>query len=222
MLVLSGRLRLIPIDNRGHGDAPVPPGPYTIEELGRDVLALLDRMELERASFCGLSLGGMVGQWLGANAADRIDRLVLVCTAAHLPPASKWSKRAYAVRAAGSTEVIADEVVEAWFTPGWAQAHPLQVNAYRRMLVDTPVEGYAGCCEAIADFDLRAELPNIEAPTLVISAGRDGATPPKYGREIADGIPGARFELLEVGAHLASVERADLLSGLIAAHVLAR
>jgi 3-oxoadipate enol-lactonase len=217
---LSDRLRLIPIEIRGHGTSPAPAGPYTIEELGGDVLTSLDRLGLERVSFCGLSLGGMIGIWLAANAPDRIERLVLVCTAAHLPPASVWRRRAEVVRHKGSTERVADAVVESWFTPPWAEAHAEAVARFRRMVAGTPAEGYAGCCEAIAGADLRSDLRDIEAPTLVIAGSRDEATQPAHAREIARGIPGARVEILEA-AHLASVERADEVSDLIAGHVLA-
>jgi 3-oxoadipate enol-lactonase len=216
---LSDRLRLISIDHRGHGRSPAPAGPYSIEELGGDILDLLDRLELERVSFCGLSLGGIVGMWLGVNAPGQIERLVLLCTAAHLPPASAWRKRAAIVRAKGSPEVLADAVVEAWFTRPWAEANSGLIAEYRSMVAATPAEGYASCCEAIADVDLRGDLARIEAPTLVIAGAQDPAAPPECGREIADGIPRARLELLDPAAHLASVERAGVVSDLIAAHV---
>ena len=121
---LAEHLRVIRYDHRGHGASPVPPGPYEIEDLGRDVLALLDRLGIERASVGGVSLGGMVAMWLGANAPDRVERLVLCCTSAHLPPASAWAERAAAVREAGTTEVVADAVVARWLTPAFAAAHP--------------------------------------------------------------------------------------------------
>jgi 3-oxoadipate enol-lactonase len=212
---LSDRLRLIPINHRGHGGQPVPNGPYSVEELGGDVLTLLDGLALERVSFCGLSLGGMVGMWLAANAPERIDRLVVICTAAHLPPRSAWLKRAALVRAKG-VEALADAVVEAWFTPA---ADPALGSDYRRMVAGTPSEAYAGCCEAIAQVDLRPDLARIEAPTLVIAGAQDTAAPPEHGREIAERIRGARYELLDPAAHLASVERAAEVNDLIAAHV---
>jgi 3-oxoadipate enol-lactonase len=215
---LSDRLRLIPIDLRGHGGSSPPAGPYAIEELAGDVLMTLDRLGLERVSFCGLSLGGMVGIWLAAHAPARIGRLVLICTAAHLPPAVVWEKRAAIVRAAGSPEVLADAVVEAWFTRAWAAAHAEAVAGYRRMVAGTPAEGYAGGCEAIAGVDLRSGLADVEAPTLVIAGTHDRAAPPEHGREIAEGIAGARLEVLDA-AHLASVERAEEVNDLIAAHL---
>ena len=116
-LPLAERLRLVRFDQRGHGGSPVPPAPYEIADLGRDVLALMDALGIERASYCGVSIGGMVGLWLGANAPERLERLVVICTAAHLPPASAWRERAAAVLEAGSTEVLADTVVERGLTP---------------------------------------------------------------------------------------------------------
>ena len=133
----------------------------------------MDRLGLERASYCGLSIGGMVGQWLAINAPDRIERLVLICTAAFLPPRSNWLERADLVRTAGTPGVVADAVIERWFTPPFAQTHPELVARYRAMIAATPAEGYASCCEAIAGLDVRAGLPGVVAPTLVIAGAED-------------------------------------------------
>jgi 3-oxoadipate enol-lactonase len=147
---LPDRVRAIAFDHRGHGASPVPRGPYPIADLGSDVLALMDRLGLQRASYCGLSIGGMVGQWLAINMPTRIERLILLCTAAHLPPRSNWIERAQAVRAAGSPEVVADAVIGRWFTPQFADSNRRLVARYREMVAATPAEAYAGCCEAIA------------------------------------------------------------------------
>jgi 3-oxoadipate enol-lactonase len=216
---LADRLCLIAFDHRGHGGSPVPPAPYEIADLGADVLALLDRLGLERASYCGLSIGGIVGIWLAAHAPERIERLVAICTAAHLPPPSAWRERAAAVRAAGSPETVADTVVGRWFTAGFAAAHPDMVARHRAMIAATPAEGYAGCCDALATADLRPALVRISAPTLVIAGAQDLAAPPEHGRRLAEAIAGARFELLQAAAHLASVEQAGEVNRLIAEHV---
>jgi 3-oxoadipate enol-lactonase len=216
---LAGDTRVIRFDHRGHGGSPAPDGPYSIEDLGTDVLALLDRLGLERVSYCGLSIGGMVGQWLAINAPERIEQLVLICTSAHLPPADAWLARAATVRQAGTPEVVADAVLARWFTEPYAQLHPEVVARCRRMLVGTPAEPYAGCCEAIAALDLRAGLAQITAPTLVIAGRQDPAIPPEHGRAIAAAVPGARLEVLDGAAHLASIERATEVSGLIADHL---
>jgi len=216
---LSERLRVVRLDPRGHGASPVPPGPYEIGDLGGDVLGLMDALGLERASFCGLSIGGMVGIWLAAHAPERIERLVLVCTAAHLPPASAWAERAAAVRAAGTVEVVAGAVVARWLTPGFAAAHPEVVADLRAMLAASPAEGYAACCEAIARMDLRDDLARIAAPALVVGGAQDPATPPDHQRFLAGHIPGARLEVLSPAAHLASVERPGEVSSLILEHM---
>jgi 3-oxoadipate enol-lactonase len=216
---LSGARRLIRFDQRGHGRSPIPPGPYTIDDLGGDVLGLLDRLGVRCASYCGLSIGGMVGIWLAVNAPQRIDRLILICTSAHLPPAAGWTDRADAVRASGTPEVVADAVIERWFTHDFAEQHHDLVAGYRAMIAATPAEGYAGCCEAIAGFDLRARLPGITSPTLVIAGVQDSATPPAHAQLIATSIPAARLVILDNAAHLANVQQADATNRLITDHL---
>lgn len=217
---LTGACRVIRFDTRGHGGSPVPTGPYGIDDLGGDVLALMDRLGLERASYCGLSIGGMVGQWLGIHAPERIDRLVLLCTSAHLPPAEGWHDRAATVRAAGSPAAIAGAVVERWFTPGFAAANPELIEGYEAMVGSVPAEGYAGCCEAIGGMDLRPELERVAAPTLVVAGAQDPATPPAHGRAIAEAVRDGRLEVLDPGAHLIAVERPGEIAELILQHVL--
>lgn len=219
LAALSEVATLVRFDQRGHGRSPVPAGPYTIDDLGRDVLALMDDLELERAWYCGLSIGGMVGQWLAVNAPERIERLILLSTGAFLPPADQWHQRAAAVRTAGTTEVIADAVVARWFTEPFAAAHPDAVERHRAMVAATDPGGYAACCEAIAAMDLRGGLPSVRAPTLVVAGAQDPSIPADHGRAIAAAIPGARFELLDPAAHLATVERADAVNELVAGFV---
>jgi 3-oxoadipate enol-lactonase len=212
---LADRYSLITFDHRGHGASPVPPGPYTIDDLGTDVLALMDELGLHRVAYCGLSIGGMVGQWLGINAPERISALILLCTAAHLDTAETFLSRAAEVRAAGSPEPIADTVVGRWFTPAFAEAHPDVVARHRAMIAATPAEGYAACCEAIATMDLRVGLGSITAPTLVVSAAQDMSIPPEHGQAIATAVPGARYVELDPGAHVVSVERPEAVTTLI-------
>ncbi len=218
-LPLADHLRLVRFDHRGHGGSPVPPGPYEIEDLGRDVLELMDSLGLERAHYCGLSIGGMVGMWLGANAPERIDRLVLLCTAPYMPPASMWQERARTVLEAGSAEPIADAVLERWLTSEFAADHRDVRATLREMLVGTSAEGYAACCGAIERMDLRRELPAIGAPTLVISGDRDPSTPVEQQELIAGAIPGARHEIVGPAAHLAAIEQADAVNRLILEHL---
>ncbi|HKT00012.1 MAG TPA: 3-oxoadipate enol-lactonase [Rugosimonospora sp.] len=213
---LGGGYRVLRYDHRGHGGSPVPPGPYTVDELGRDVLALLDARGLDRVLYCGLSLGGMVGMWLAAHAPERIERLALLCTAAYLPAGQGYRDRAAQVRAAGVGSV-AEAVLARWFTVRYLARH--DVAGYRAMLAGTPAEGYAGCCEAIAAMDLRPVLPRIVAPTLVVSGSDDPAIPPPFGEQIAAAVPGARFEALDDAAHLAAVEQPGAVARLLRQHL---
>jgi 3-oxoadipate enol-lactonase / 4-carboxymuconolactone decarboxylase len=214
-----GARRLIRFDHRGHGRSPAPPGPYSIADLGADVLALMDRLGIERADYCGLSIGGMVGQWLAINAPERIGRLVLICTAPDTLNADAFRDRARTVREAGTTELVADAVVANWFTEPYAAAHRDVIARHRQMIIDTPVEGYAACCEAVAGHDVRAGLSQITAPTLVIAGAQDRAIPPTQGEAIAAGVPGSKLQILDPAAHIASVERADTVNVLIAEHL---
>jgi 3-oxoadipate enol-lactonase len=162
----------------------------------------------------------MVSMWLAAHVPDRVEKLALFCTSAHLPPVEGWLERAAAVRA-GGTGAVADAVVARWFTPGFAAEHPDVVAAHRAMVVGTPAEGYAGCCEAIAAMDLRDALAKVTAKTLVVAATDDPATPPEHARTIAAGLPDAvpcRVEIVP-GAHLGTVESADTCTGLLLEHL---
>ena len=219
LAALAGSWRVIRFDHRGHGGSPVPKGPYTIDDLGQDALALMDRLGLERAAYCGLSIGGMVGQWLAINAPDRLTRLILICTSPYLPPAHAWHERAAMVREAGTPEAVADAVLGRWFTPAYAQQRPQVVADYRRMISAIAAEGYAGCCEAIAAMDLRDGLAHIGAATLVIAGAQDPAIPPEHGARIAGAVPGARLDVLDPGAHLLNVERAADVTRLICDHM---
>jgi 3-oxoadipate enol-lactonase/4-carboxymuconolactone decarboxylase len=218
-LAALGARWVIRFDHRGHGRSPAPPGPYSIADLGADALALMDRLGIERADYCGLSIGGMVGQWLAINAPERIGRLVLICTAPDTLNPDAFRDRARTVREAGTTEVVADAVVANWFTEPYATAHPDVIARHRQMIVDTPVEGYAACCEAIAGHNVRDGLSQITAPTLVIAGAQDRAIPPSQGEAIAAGIPGSRLQIIDPAAHIASVERADTVNALIAEHL---
>jgi 3-oxoadipate enol-lactonase len=213
---LSERFRVLRYDLRGHGSSPAPPGPYAISDLGEDLLALLDELEIERATLCGVSIGAMTSIWAGAHAPDRVRRLVLCCTSARFSPeaADVYRARARTVREHG-VDVVADGALERWFTPGFREANPDLMSQIRRGLTSTSSEGYAGCCDALAAMDLRRDLGAINAPALVIAATDDPATPPEHGRLIADGIRGARFELIAGAAHLASIEKAEQVTQLI-------
>ncbi|QBJ95352.1 3-oxoadipate enol-lactonase [Rhodococcus sp. ABRD24] len=215
---LSTRAHVIAVDHRGHGGSPAPAGPYTIADLGGDVLALLDTLGLDAVHFVGLSLGGAVGQWLAAHHPRRVQTLTVMCTAAQFAPAQPWLDRAATVRADGIAS-IAESIVGRWFTPELAQRDPELVARHVEMVRGTSDEGYAACCEALSEWDGRADLARIVAPTMVIAAEQDGPTPPAALQAIADGVAGAEFHVLSPGAHLANVEQAGAITRLIAQHV---
>jgi 3-oxoadipate enol-lactonase len=216
---LERRHRVVRFDHRGHGASPVPDAPYEIADLGGDVLALLDRLGLERVAYAGVSLGGMVGLWLAAHAPERIAGLVVVCSSAYLPPPEAWVQRASKVLAAASVAAVADTVLERWFTPDYARSHADVLAWAGSMLRATPAAGYAACCGVIERLDLRSELALITVPTLVVAAPGDHAIPPEHSQAIAAGVAGARLELLTGGAHLAAIECADEVAALIEGHL---
>lgn len=196
-------------------------GPYTIEALAGDALGLLDRLGLERVSVCGLSIGGAVATWIAANARDRVDRLVIASAGARFATPEMWVERAAAVRECG-TEAVADAVLSRWFTPAFAAANPDVVAGLRATFCAVQREGYAGCCEALAEWDASPHLARIGAPTLVISGADDSVAPPDRGREIADGIAGSRFVVLDDCAHLSSVGQPEAFSAAVLEHLSAR
>jgi 3-oxoadipate enol-lactonase len=203
VVALSRDFRLLRYDTRGHGGSAVPPGPYTIEQLGTDVIGLLDLLGIERADFCGLSMGGATGMWLGAHAPSRLDRLVLCNTTPWLGPPDVLDARIATVRREGMPALV-DGILERWFTPDARLRNPIAVERIRRSLLETPVAGYVACCEALRDMDQRAGLARIAAPTLVIAGTFDAAPTPAAAREWAATIPNARCMELPA-AHLSNV-----------------
>lgn len=201
---LTQHFRVIRMDKRGHGASDAPAGDYTIERLGRDVLAVADAAGLSRFHYVGLSIGGMIGMWLGANAGDRIERLVLTNTSAWSDPQA-IAGRIATVRSQGMA-AIADSVIARWFTPAFAARRTeLQATTLNTLLSIDPI-GYAGCCAAIRDMSLEPQLGSIRVPTLVISGSADASTPPEQGRRLAAAIAGARHVELPT-AHLAHAEQ---------------
>jgi 3-oxoadipate enol-lactonase len=197
--------RLVRYDRRGHGKSGCPKGPYTMERLGRDVLAILDALELERVNWCGLSMGGMVGQWLAANAPERIERLAITNTSSYFADKTAWNERLRLVREKGIA-AFAGPNMERWFTKEFRERSPQTVAATREMFAATPLEGYIACGEAVRDMDHRELLPKIKAPTLVIAGKQDPATPLEANQYIASRVPGAKLIVLDA-AHLSNIEQ---------------
>lgn len=193
-------------DTRGHGLSDAPPGEYTIERLGRDVLKIMDDADIGRAHLCGISIGGLTALWLAAHAPDRVDRLVLANTAARIGNVALWDERISSVRTQGLASLV-DGAMGRWFTAGFREREPETVQQIRETFVKMNTNGYIGCCAALRDADLRSEASCTEAPTLVISGAHDVATPPSDGRWLAEQISTAEYVELDA-AHLSNVERA--------------
>jgi 3-oxoadipate enol-lactonase len=215
---LTEHFRLLRYDTRGHGGSPAPDGPYSIDDLGADLLALLDELGVERASYCGLSLGGMIGMWCASEQPKRFDHLVLCCTVPHFPPPDLWNERIDTVRGHG-IEPMVEPAIERWLPPAVRVARPEAAEHLRALIRSTAAEGYAGCCEAIRDMDLRGRLAAIEAPTLVIAGSQDPSTPAEKVRSIADAVPGARYFELEGAAHIANMARPAEFSQAVLDHL---
>jgi len=201
------QFRLVRYDRRGHGKSGAPPGPYSMERLGRDALAIMDGLGLDRVHWCGLSMGGMVGQWLGANAPHRIDKLILSNTTSYYADKAPWNDRIKIVRDKGLA-AVADHVLTLWFTPDFRQREKAAVARMKDMLQAMPVEGYVACCAALRDMDHRDLLGKISRPTLVIAGRHDPATTIEAAEFIRSRVPGAALTVLDT-AHIANVEQPD-------------
>ncbi len=205
--ILGRRLHLLRYDHPGHGDSEARPGHATIADLGSDVLALLDELALDRVSFCGLSLGGMVGMWLGAHAQDRLTRLISSSAGARIEDTTLLRGRIARIRRDG-LESIVDSVLNGWFTPAFRATNPQRLAWARQMLLSTRAEAYAATAETVCETDLRPELPSISLPALVLYGADDTSTPPAWNRAVQGGIVGAAGRRLR-GAHLVNVEAAE-------------
>jgi 3-oxoadipate enol-lactonase len=205
-------------DKRGHGLSDAPPAPYSIDHHTDDLLALLDRLGIGKASLVGLSVGGMIAQRMAVRAPDRVQSITLCCTAAKIGTPELWADRINAIKA-GGIEPIADAVLQRWFTPRFHETQANDLAGWRNMLVRTPAHGYAGTCAAIRDADLRPDAGRITAPTLCVAGDQDGSTPADVVKGTADLIPGARFALIEGAGHIPCVEKPAELSGLIKQHL---
>lgn len=209
---LTPRFRVLRYDHPGHGGSPLLEV-RDVSAISRALIGLLDALELEHVSYCGLSLGGAVGMRLALDVPDRIDRLVLCSTSARFSTPEFWQERADTVRRDG-IQAIAEVVLERWFTPAFGD-----VRRYREMLLSIPVEGYARCCEAVRDWDVRGVLAGVTAPTLAIAGADDPSTPPDDLGAIVAEIPGATLLVLDAARHLTNVERAEEFNRAVAVHL---
>ncbi|HEX6447115.1 MAG TPA: 3-oxoadipate enol-lactonase [Streptosporangiales bacterium] len=215
--VLARTHRVVRYELPGHTGAPAPPGPYSIDRLGRSVLASVDELGVVRFAYAGVSVGGLVGVWLASEVPERVDRLALLNTAARVGTAEGWRERAAAVRTRGLPP-LAEGIVARWFAAGTVAAEPRLVAEHRDALAAVDAEGYAGCCEALAAADLHTRLAAVTAPTLVVTGDEDPVVSVADAAALADGIAGARLETVPRTAHLSCVERPDAVRGLLAGH----
>ncbi|MGI5201764.1 3-oxoadipate enol-lactonase [Spirillospora sp. CA-108201] len=211
---LTRAWRVLRYDLPGHGGAPSPDGPFTVDDLADGIAALLDVLGVDRAAYAGVSLGGAVGTALALRAPERVASLILCCTSPRFGDPGPWRERAELVRREG-VGPVADGAAARWFTPSFTGADP-----YVEMLRSTDPEGYAGCCDALASFDATARLAGIRAPALVVAGARDVPTPPRgHADRLAAGIPDARLAVVEGAGHLANAERPAEVTGAITAHL---
>jgi len=204
---LKEAFRIVRYDSRGHGKSVAPAEPYSIPQLGRDVLAILDSLKVEKAHFCGLSKGGMVGQWLLTHHRDRIDKAVLANTAAQMPPPDLWNGRIRNVTRNGMAAIV-DATIERWFTKGFVERAPKEIAAIRKMIAATPAAGYCGCSAAIRDMDQRENIRGITNPVLLISGAHDPATTPAMMELMNERIKGAQWLTIDA-AHISNIEQAE-------------
>ncbi len=202
---LSKSFRVITYDARGHGFSQATVGDYTIEQLGRDALAILDDAGAESAHVCGISLGGITGMWLGVHAPRRIHSLVVANTAARIGSVQMWTERIAFVREQGMA-ALADMTMPRWFTEAFRTREPLTIEQFRAMVASCSTDGYLGCSAALRDEDLREAIAGIRCPVLCIAGSADVATPPDALQFIHERIAGSRLIMLDA-AHLSNVEQ---------------
>jgi 3-oxoadipate enol-lactonase len=215
---LTRHFRVLRYDTRGHGASDVPDGAYSADRLGRDAIELLDHLAIDRVHFCGLSLGGVAGQWLGIRAPERIDRLVLCHTAAFIGPTDQWDGRIAATLAADPAD-NAETFLANWFPERMREAGGPTIEAFRAMVRAVDPRGIAGCLAAVRDMDTRRTLRVIPCPTLVIGGAFDTVTLPEHSAEIASAVPGAELVMLPA-VHLSNVEMPDIFVHHVLEHLM--
>lgn len=208
MPAFTAKYRVVRYDRRGHGKSGVPQGPYNMDMLGRDAVAVMDGLGLKTINWLGLSMGGMEGMWLGANAPERIEKLILSNTSTYYPDKTPWHTRIETVTKGGSVAAIADTVINAWLTQNFQKANPAEAARMKEMMIATPLEGYLGCCAAVRDMDHREIIKGITAPTLIIAGSKDMATNVEAAEFIRDRIAGSKLAIVDA-AHIANVEQPE-------------
>lgn len=212
---LAPFFRILRYDTRGHGRSPATSGTFSVQRLADNLAALLDALAIDKAHIGGLSLGGMTAQALAIHHPRKVKSLMLMATGPYLPPADNWTARAKIVREQGLNAIV-DTVLNRWFTPAYFETQAHRIAYYRSLFLGNSAEGYASCCEAIRDMDLRPHLKAITAPTLVIAGAEDPVTPVPMAHELASAIPDATIAVIAEASHLLAIEQADETAALIA------
>ncbi len=212
--MVAAGYRVLRYDSRGHGQSKVPDGPYSIEMLCDDAVGLLDRLGLDKVCFCGLSKGGMVGQMMGVKYPERLSALVLSSTSAYLGPPENWDEKIETVRSNGM-QAVAEATIERWFTRDGQEKMPEEVEKVRRMILNTPVEGYCGSCAAIRDMDQRRTISSITLPTLVMVGEHDQGTPVEEAEFIHQQIKSSQLKIIKAAAHMVNIEQAEVFNRMI-------
>ncbi|MBG3852060.1 3-oxoadipate enol-lactonase [Xanthomonas sp. WHRI 8391] len=196
--------RILRYDRRGHGDSDTPPGPYSVGDLGQDVLALWDALQIAQSDFCGVSIGGLTGQWLGLHVPQRLRRLVVCATAQKIGSSESWNARIAQVRSEGLA-VLVDATLQRWFTPPFAISHAHRLGMIVAAFVATSPDGYIACCQAVANADFRGALDTLALPLLAVAGEDDPVCPPNDLREIASAAPHGHYAQVP-GRHICNLE----------------
>ncbi len=204
------RFRVVRFDMRGHGESGVPHGPYSIEQLGADLISIMDAVGVSHAHVCGLSLGGLVAMWIGIHEADRVGRIVLANTAARIGTRDAWEQRILAVREHGM-DSIASQTPGRWFTEKYRALHPDEMESMRQMVASTAPEGYSACCAALRDADLRELVHSIDVPCLVVAGTHDPATTVQDGLDLHGALRRSTYVELDA-SHLSAWEQHEEFS----------
>jgi len=204
----SNHFRVLRYDNRGHGGSSSPPGEYSLDDIGNDILLVMDHLEVERANFCGISLGGMVGMWLGMNAGARIDRLVICNTSSDLRPPDLWQDRIDTVMSHGM-EAIITGALERFLSESFQKSGSAKIDLIKSMIRSCDVSGYSGCCAAVRDMNLTSNLSRIKNSTLIIAGELDPSTPVAHSQLINQNIVGSSMKVIDGVAHLSNLEKPE-------------
>lgn len=208
---LAGDFRIVRYDKRGHGLSDVPEPPYSLDDFARDLVDLLDLLEIKEATICGLSVGGLIAQRVALSYPDRVRALVLCDTGMRIGSFASWEERISVVKESG-LDKLAQPSMERWFTAAFRENRSVEMRGYANMLLRIPAAGYLGASYALRDADLTQETPRINQPTLVLCGDQDIATPPDLGRELARAIPGARFSIIRDAGHLTCIEQPEAMA----------